>query len=398
MKILHVIPSYEPAWAFGGTVTATSQLCRALARHGIDVTVYTTDADGKGGHLDVPIEKPVNLGGVNVWYFHCDFGVKKAFYSRGLGNKLSESVRDFDLVHVSAIWQWIQVDVYKACKFFNKPYIVSSHGSFSPWPWNRNLTMKRIYWFLFGKKTIKNAKAIHFTAEEERLKSFSTVLFLTEIHSFIAPNGIDINKIKNSKDIRKSIDISEKKFVLLFVGRVHRKKGIDFVMEALKRLNNENFVILIVGNKEDVVYANKLVKISNNIKNNVIWHKQVKEEEVWDFYISSNLFILPSYDENFGMVVVEAMACGLPVLISKNVGIWREIKSDGAGFVVNQDVDEIAGVLKKISKDKKLLDQMSRSAKKSAEKRFAIDKVASLMVKAYEDVLTGRRSPELQWK
>jgi glycosyltransferase involved in cell wall biosynthesis len=395
MKVLHVIPSYEPAWAFGGPVTATSQLCRALARQGMDVTVYTTNADGKGGHLDVPLNEPVDLGGVKVWYFRCDFGVKRAFYSRSLANRLKETIKDFALVHVSAIWQWHQVNVYRNCKAFSKPYIVSIRGSLSPWSWKQSSAKKRLYWRLFGRGTIKNATAVHFTAEGERLKALSAVPFLTKIPNFIVPNGI---VIKKGKDIRESLNIPSEKFVLLFVGRIHRKKGIHFVLEALKKLNDKRFLFLIVGQREDADYTNRLIKLSSELQDSVIWHEQVSGDEVWDYYSSSNLFVLPSYDENFGMVVVEAMACGLPVLVSKNVDIWREVQADAAGFVVDQDSDKIACILKKLINDIQLLGQVSENARKSAEKRYNIDKVASLMIKAYEDVLTGRRTRELQWK
>lgn len=395
MKVLHVIPSYEPAWAFGGTVTATSQLCRGLVRQGVDVTVYTTDADGKGGHLNVPLNQPVDLGGVKVWYFHCDFGVRKVFYSRGLSRKLRETVKGFDLVHVSAIWQWIGVDVYKFCKLYAKPYIVTPHGSLSPWPWSQNLLKKRIYWYAFGMKTIKEASAIHFTTEDERDKSLSTVPILSKKQSFTVPNGIVIKKGKN---IRNNLNIQDEQFLLLFTGRIHRKKGIHFIIEAMKKLKNNKLSFLIVGHAEDTEYVNHLKEISEELAGNVIWKDSVNAEEIWDYYSSSDLFVLPSYDENFGMVVVEAMACGLPVLISRNVGIWKEVEVDNAGFIVNQDVDEIANALKTIYENPDMLKQLSLNARKSVENRYDINKVASLMIKAYEDVLNGRRSVELQWK
>lgn len=199
-------------------------------------------------------------------------------------------------------------------------------------------------------------------------------------------------------DIRKSLKIQNNKAVLLYIGRIHRTKGIHFVLQALKKLNDKKFLFLIIGNKEDDEYVKYLNKLSKELPNSVIWHEPVPGDRVWDYYSSSNLFVLPSYDENFGMVVVEAMACGLPVLISKNVGIWREVEADGAGLVANQDVDEIASILKNLTKDEKLLRQMSENARKSSENRYDIDKVASLMAEAYEDVLTGRKSPELQWQ
>lgn len=395
MKILHVIPSYEPAWAFGGTVTATSNLCRALARKGIDVTVYTTDADGKGGHLNVPLNETVDLGGVKVWYFHCDLLPQNAFYSKGLEKRLKESIKDFDLVHVSAIWQWIQINVYKACKAFTKPYIVSTHGSFSPWCWNQKKLKKELYWNFFGKSSIKNAQAVHFTTNDERDKAYSNLELLTKMPSFVIPNGIEINNKNKYEDIKKKLNIPNDKFLLLFVGRIHRVKGIHLVLQALKKLNIKEIIFLIVGNEEDNEYVNRLKKFNQN---NVIWHESISREKLWDFYYSADLFVLPSYHENFGIVVVEAMSCGLPVLISKEVGIWKEVKTDNAGFVVNHDVEEIADVLKKCLDNPEQLKELSKNARKSAENRYDINKVADLMIRAYEDVLTGRRSPELNWR
>jgi glycosyltransferase involved in cell wall biosynthesis len=395
MKILHVIPSYEPAWAAGGTVTATSNLCRALARQDIDMTVYTTDVDGNGGHLDVPLNEPVDLGGVRVWYFRCDLLPKKAFYSGRLAKKLKETVKTFDLVHMSAIWQWIGVDVFKVCKHVSKPYIVSVHGSFNTWCWNQNIIQKRFYWHLIGKKAINSAHAIHFTVRDEQEKSLSTLPFLRQKENFVIPNGI---VLKEGKNIRDKLGFTSDQFILLFVGRIHRKKGIHLVIEAMKRIDNKNIRLLLVGSKEDKDYVSLLGKTSKEVEDKILWHDTVPVNEIWDYYSSSTLFVLPSHDENFGMVVVEAMACGLPVLVSKNVGIWREVESDGAGVAVNQDVDEIAEAIKKLADDTKLLNKMKHNARKSAEKRYDINKVASLMIKAYEDVLTGRKSLELQWE
>jgi len=399
MKVLHVIPSYEPAWAFGGTVTATSNLCRGLAKKGIDVTVYTTDADGKGGHLDVPLNEPIDLGGVKVWYFHCDLFPKKAFYSRGLAIKLRETVKDFDLLHVSAVWQYIQRDVYKVCNSFKKLYIITAHGSFNTWPWNQNIIKKRLYWYMFCRKSIENAAALHFTSEEERIKSFLTVALLKKKSSFIVPNGIEIkSKLPIEKDIRADLRIPRETFLLLYIGRIHRKKGLEFIINAIKRIKDENVSLLIVGNPEDMAYLRYLRNISNELENKVVWYKQVEKNRVWDFYRAANLVVLTSFDENFGYTVVESMYCGTPVLVSRNVCIWREIETDKAGFAVNQDINEVAEVIIKLIKNPNLLQDMSINARKSAEKRYDINKVADLMIKAYEDVLTGRRSPELHWR
>jgi glycosyltransferase involved in cell wall biosynthesis len=400
MKILYVIPSYEPAWAFGGTVTATSNLCRALAKKGIDVTVYTTDSDGKGRYLDVPLNQPVDLGGVKVCYFHCDLFPRKAFYSKMLKRKLEENVKDFDLIHVSAIWQWIGVDVNKICRKNNIPYIVSPNGSFILYPWKQNIIKKRIYWKFFGKKTVKNADAIHFTTEAEREDSVMTIPLLKSIPNFVIPNGIESTNEINSIVNRKTLNIPEDKFIILFVGRIHRIKGLELVIKALGLLQEKDIYFLIVGPDEDKIYCNYLKELSEklHITNKIIWYGPINRSKLWNFYKCADLYVQMSYSENFAMAAVEAMTFGLPILISNKVGIWREVQEDNAGFVINQDVNEIAKILKMTCEKPQILKEMSELARKSAEKRYDINKVADLMIMAYEDILTGKRSPELQWR
>ncbi|MEM5831157.1 MAG: glycosyltransferase [Candidatus Aenigmatarchaeota archaeon] len=404
MKVLHVIPSYEPAWRFGGTVTATSNLCRALAKKGIDVTVYTTDADGKGGYLDVPLNEPLDLGGVKVWYFHCDLLPKDAFYSRGLAKKLKETVKDFDIVHVSAIWQWIQVNVYKACKKQNKPYIVTPHSSLMNYAFKFGPKLnKKIYWKLFGKKTIKKASAIHFLCEGEREGSRS---LCKDVTSFILPNGIDVNKFKreNKKGslLRDKLGIPQEAIVLLFLGRIHPKKQIEYIIKSIPEIlkYKKDVFFLIVGPIEDENYYNKLKVLLNTLKvsSNVIWIGSVKNEEVIEYYCASNIMVLPSIVEGISMAAIEAMCASLPLLVSNRVANWHEIEEDKAGVIVNPNFAEVCEALLRLCLNPELIKRLSINARKSAEKRYDINKVADLMIKAYEDVLTGRRSPELKWE
>ncbi|MDI6701327.1 MAG: glycosyltransferase [bacterium] len=404
MKVLHVIPSYEPAWAFGGTVTATSNLCRALAWQGTDVTVYTTDADGKGGHLNVPLNQPIDLGGVKVWYFHCDFGVKKAFYSRGLARKLKETVKNFDLVHVSAIWQWTQLNVFKNCMKNNIPYIVSPHSSLMEWSFEEvgNKLLKKLFWESFSSRTISMATAIHFLCEGERITSKK---YIGNSSSFIVPNGIilDIFKFNEQKrnEMREKFRISNETIVLLYLGRIHRKKNIELIMEALRNQNTTQKVILfIIGHIEDNTYYQLLKRTASNLNvdSSIRWLPPVESREVKDFYFMSDLMMLPSKSEGISMAITEALGASLPVLISNRVANYREIEMDKAGIVVKPTQESVVEAIKRILSSPSLLKTFSQNARKSAESRYALDKVAYLMIKAYEDVLTGRRSPELQWR
>jgi glycosyltransferase involved in cell wall biosynthesis len=285
----------------------------------------------------------------------------------------------------------------RTCKEHSKPYILTPHGVYSRYALIQKSYKKIIYLYLFGDRCIANAKAIRFTAEGERIKALEALPILKKIPNFIVPNGIDFTKIKKEKNIRSYLNIPEDKFVILLLGRVHRKKGIHFILEALKKLNSDKYVALIVGNREDKKYVRYLEKLSAKIKTNVIWHDSVTRDEVWDFYYASNLLMLPSYGENFGMVLVEAMACGVPVLISKNVDIWETIQSRKAGFVVPQDKDAIAEVLESVLKNSADFKLMSENAKILAEDKYDIRKVASLIIKGYDDILSQKKSSELQW-
>jgi len=405
MKILFVIPSYEPAWAFGGTVTATSNLCRALAKKGVDVTVYTTDADGKGGYLDVPLNQPVDLGGVKVWYFHCDLFPQKAFYSRGLAKKLKETVKNFNLVHVSAIWQWIQVDVSKYCKDNNKSYIITPHSSlmYDAFYYVGSQLWKKLYWKLFGRKTIGNATAIQFLCEGERERS---KVLCEGVKSFIVPNGIDLVKFsrvpENRTLLRKKLNLAQDTIILLFLGRIHPKKQIELVIESLPEVlkYNKNTVFFVAGPVENKEYCKRLKELSQklNVNSHVIWVGAVNNQEVLDFYSVSDIMVLPSIVEGISMALTEAMCASLPLLISNRVANWYEVMEDKAGIVIEPDFQSVRDALLKLCLSPNLLQEMSKNARKSAEKRYDINKVADLMIKAYEDVLTGRRSPELQWR
>jgi glycosyltransferase involved in cell wall biosynthesis len=317
-----------------------------------------------------------------------------------LAKKLKETVKDFDLVHVSAIWQWIGVDVYKICKENNIPYIVSPNGSFRFYPWRQNVIKKRIYWHFYCKKTVKNSNAIHFTTEAEREDSIITIPIIKNIPNFVIPNGIEFPKEIESRVNRKALNIPEENFVILFMGRISRIKGLELIINAVGLIRQLNIYFLIVGPEEDKIYCNYLKELAKKlyVSEKIIWYGPIDRNKVWGFYKCANLYVQMSYSENFAMGVAEAMSCGLPVLISNKVGIWREVKEDNAGFVVNQDANEIAKVLKMTFENAQILKELSENARKSAEKRYDINKVADLMIKAYEDVLTGRRSPELQWR
>jgi len=368
-----------------------------MVQNGDDVTVYTTNLNGEGGCLNVALNEEITLGGVKVWYFRSEFG-KVGFYSGGLYRALKNTIDTFDIVHMSATWQWIGIQVSTICRRYGKPYVISPHSSYSPWAWSHKRLKKLLFWYLFSRKAAQYASAIHFTAEGERKKALGMIPLLRRIPSFVVPNGIDLARIrKRGMDWRKELHIGENDFVVLFIGRIHRKKGIHLIFEALRILQDGNFVFLIVGNKEDESYVRVLESQSVSLPNRVVWKECVPRDEIWDFYACADLFVLPSFDENFGMAVVESLASGLPVMISRNVDIHGEIEKDRAGFIVDMDGQEIADLLRALITERETVRQAGRNAMESANKRFSIDTVTGSMRTAYYDIVNGTSSAECRW-
>jgi len=402
MKVLHVIPTYETAWAFGGgAVKAVSQLCRGLVKQGLDVTVYTTDADGNGGYFDVPLGKPVDVGGVKVWYFHCSFGAKDAFYSKLLAKQLESTVKDFDIVHVAAFWQFIQVSVSRACRKFNIPYIVSTHGCLMEWGLGRKRWKRFPYWYLFTRPTLLKADAVHYVSNGERIESLKR--FNQDVPSYIVPNCLVsddyIVQPEKIRDFRESLEISKDAFIVSFLSLIRPRKGLELVIKAFSELKREPFFLLIGGTVESQEYLKSLKEMCRGygIDQKIRWLGLVEPQNLSSFYGVSGLFVFPSFEEAFGMVVVEAMACGTPVLISKGVPIWEEIVADGAGLVIDFSPEDIANNIRKLVSNPHLLQSLSKNARESVKNRYDIEKVASLMLTAYEDIVTGAKTGVLQW-
>ncbi len=406
MKILHIIPSYEPAWNFGGTVTATSNLCRTLVRKGVDVTVYTTNADGTKKGLDIPVNEQINLGGVKVWYFPCDFFTKKAFYSKELIRKLESTIKEFDLIHLSVIWQWIGFKAYEICKKSKIPYILTPHSSLMKFAFYSvgNKFVKRGYWNLFAKKIMKNANAIHFLCEGEREESRE---FCDNSESFIVPNGIKIGKFNKDFQkrgyIRAKLGIPSGSLIFLFLGRIHPKKRIELVLKSMPAIlkKRRNVYFVIVGPVEEKNYSKKLKDLANsmNISKNLRWIGPVENRNVLSFYSAADVMVLPSVIEGVSMAVTEAMAMSLPVVISNRVANYKEVELDDAGVIVEPVLSSVRKALLDLCvHNRELFKEKAINARKSVEKRYDMDKVAGLMIKVYEDVLTNKRTDDLLWR
>jgi glycosyltransferase involved in cell wall biosynthesis len=398
MNLLFVLPAYEPAWAFGGVVRCTSSLCRGLVGLGHQVTVYTTNADGKGRALEVPKGSPRDQGGVLTYFFPSTFGSGSVFDSRVLVGRLRRTVRQFDLVYLSAIWQWLGLSTSIICNREHVPLVMGTHGSFDKILRQRHWLRKTLYWHLFLKKAMSQASAIHFTTEYERQENAD---LLSEAASFIVPNGLDCSYFRPRPEtrtqFRERYDLGQEVPLVITVARSDPKKRIDLLIRALSQVSE--IYLLVVGPREgDLTASWKNLAQQLQVADRVIWTGHLEGEELLQAYSAADMFSLVSEDENFGMVVVEAMACGIPILVNPEVAVWEEVKALDVGMGVNLEADAIARALADFVHHRALWLKRGRNSLEVAHQFFDREKVAALMARAFEDVLSGNRTPTCRWE
>ncbi len=396
MNILFVLPAYEPAWAFGGVVRSTSSLCRGLASLGHGVSVYTINADGRGHLLNVPSHKPVNQGGVETYFFPSTIGPKSVWDSRALVRRLRQTVGDFDLIYASAIWQWLGVAVASLCAKNQAPLVVSTRGSLDKFPRNRHWLRKRIYWHLFLKRAMRRAAAIHFTTEFERREAAD---FAPPVPSFIVPNSFVADHFRPLKhgreEFRQRQGIPLDAPVLITVSRADPLKRVDLLIKALALVPEIN--LLVVGPEAGLTEQWKNLAQDLGVAGRVFWTGYLEGENLVKAYCAADVFSLISEHENFGMVVVEAMACGLPILTNPEVALWEEVEKENVGVAVEKNPEAIAQGMRDVLRRRSLWSQWGENSRRVAGELFANDKVAALMARAFTDVLTGERTPACRW-
>ncbi len=398
MKILHVIPSFAPAWRYGGPIFAALGLTRELVRQGHDITVMTTNIDGPGV-LNVPLDRYVFLGGVKVWYFPIA-RPKWYYFSPRLASALRNQVRDVDLVHIHSVFLWPTTIAAFWCRRYGRPYIVRPAGlldpvcltkSYETWQVSLTSQMKKwLYLKTLGKMDLERAAAIHFTSEAEMEAARPLRL---RPPGFVVPLGVELERIGNGQStlqLRERYPQLDGKKIILFLSRLDPKKGLNLLIAALAELGAErrDFAFVVAGNgtSEYVAELAALVK-SHRLQDRTLFLGFLQGESKWALLQEADLFVLPSYHENFGVSVVEAMAAGLPVIISDRVNIHPKVRRAGAGLVVRLNANEIANAIDRLLTDGNLRWEMGNRGKLLVRESFSWEKVVKEVVQMYDAVL-----------
>ena len=374
MRILHVIHSADPRG--GGPIEGIRQLVPALARLGIETEVMSLDAPDVPWAADFPV--PLHATGPA---------------SRGYGYTphavpwLKKNGENYDAVIVNGLWQYGSFAVWRALRGTSLPYYVYPHGMLDPW-FKRHYPLKHLkkwlYWPWAEYRVLRDATAVLFTSEEEKIAARQS-FWLYRCRECVTGYGIAIppgDAVQQRALFLEHYPELKNKRLMLFLGRIHEKKGCDLLLRAWKDVSAGETMHLVMAGPVDHNYGNAMKELARQLglESSVSWLGMLTGDLKWGSLRAAEAFVLPSHQENFGVSVVEALACGVPVLISNKVNIWREILEDDAGLVENDDLAGTIQLLKRwTSLNSTEKERMRVNAQNCFEKRFDIARTAEAL-------------------
>jgi len=393
MRLLHVIHGLSPA--DGGPPENLRQLARGFRDIGVTVEVLSQDA---------PDAAYLNLYPIPV---HAIGPARTSYgYSRKLLAWLKAHACEYDGIVVEGVWQYYGLAVRAAVQG-RVPYIVFTHGMLDPW-FQQTYPLKHIkkyvYWLAAQYSVLRDAFRVVFTTEmEEDLASRS---FWPNIwKSEVVPLGTNRPEgdPANQKELfyEACARVRGRRF-LLFLGRIHEKKGCDLLIEAFSRVCDEDPGLdLVMAGPDQVGLRAKLEQLAaeRGIGTRVHWPGMLQGDRKWGAFYACDAFILPSHQENFGIAIAEAIACAKPVLISNKINIWHYVTEDKVGFVEDDTAEGTERLLRSwLSLTPDAKQAMVLRTEASFEKRFSMRSCALALRRIFEEAQAGNsgtRNPEI---
>jgi glycosyltransferase involved in cell wall biosynthesis len=378
LKILQLVHTFDPS--VGGVAAAVLALSRGIAQRGYKIDMVVLDDKS---HTP-PAASDLNIHALGA-------GVGSYRYSDALAPWLRQHGGNYDRVVVNGLWQYLSFAAWKRYAGSDIPYYVFPHGMLDPW-FKKTFPLKHlkkwIYWPWAEYRVLRDAAAVIFTAEEERLlarKSF----WLYRAREKVSPLGIEAPSISpNAKsDFLARHPQLQNTRNFLFLGRLHPKKGCDILLDAFARIRDRSISLILAGPDQIGWEAELRRQIARlNIGDRVVFTGMLQSALKQGAFASADAFVLPSHQENFGISVVEALAAKVPVLISNRVNIWREVEVDRAGYVDSDDVEGTTRLLQRwIDTPPAERDGMRQNARKCFDRRFEINRAVDSLLQILDE-------------
>ena len=385
MKILQVVNCFPPSWEYGGPARSAYDLSRELTDRGHSVTVYATD--GFYNRVDKPTNRPLDVDGVETYYFKnlSHFLMKNYLIPTPyhLPAVAKSQIMCYDIIHIHEYRTPLALIVKHYATKYNIPYIIQPRGLVSR---TTKKGQKYIFDSLFGQSLIGDAKIVVASSKVES-DPYSCVFGDTvrDKVSYI-PNGLnrsDFLKFPARGSFRSRYSIKDEDVVILFLSRLHAIKGVDILIKAFERVKQEidNAKLVIAGPDEgQLSFLIKTVEKSQ-LSEDVIFTGPLYQDEKYEAYRDADVFVLPSRFESFGNVVIEALGCGTPVVVTENCGVAEYLTED-VGRIVRLDELNLSEGIVDVIKSFRRSQAEEHSIQRYAQVRFAWSNV----IRKYEEI------------
>jgi glycosyltransferase involved in cell wall biosynthesis len=376
MRNLHIIATINPK--AGGPIEGIRQMGLRKTELGHTLEVLTLDDPDASFVKDFPLK--VHAIGPSHGHFH---------YNSRLVPWLRLNANKYDSIIINGLWQYHAFGAWRALHHMKVPYYVFTHGMLDPWfkiTYPLKHIKKWLYWPWADYRVLRDASAVLFTCEEERVLARQS-FWLYQAKEVVVNYGTKTPP-QDSEDLReKFLSVQPElrgKRIFLFLSRIQEKKGCDLLIEAFSSvagLNSDLHLVMAGPDQTGLVAKLKIQANALGIADRITWTGMLQGDMKWGAFYASEVFVLPSHQENFGIVVAEALGCGVPVLISDKVNIWREIEADGVGIVNTDTAEGTEKTLRSwLTMSAEHRSEMAKKARITFKHRFTVDAMAKSVI------------------
>jgi glycosyltransferase involved in cell wall biosynthesis len=395
MRILHVIPSISQVR--GGTSRAILDMVHALQSRGIDVEIATTNDDGDD-LLNVPLAKCIQFDRIPTYFFPRFSppvaALREFTISGSFTTWLLQNITKYDAIHVHTIFSYTPTVAMMIARLRGIPYLTTPHGMLCEWSLQQKTQKKQAYLKLIERSNLDRSQAIHLTCQQEQ-DDFVALGFKSP--TFVLPLALTStpSPIPNATDLlRQRLNCPLDEPIILFLSRLHYKKGLDYLIPALGKLIHHHFTLVIAGNGTPAYEAEiQALLLASGIEDrtHMVGFVEGKQKDL--FLQGSNLFALTSHSENFGLSVLEALVVGTPALVTPGVALATIVRDNDLGYVSDLDIDAIATTFDQYLTDPDRAKVMGDRARQFVLDNYTWDYIAPNLIRVYQSMIDRQPIP-----
>jgi glycosyltransferase involved in cell wall biosynthesis len=388
MKILQVSNYFKPSWEGGGPTRVAYELSKALVKRGHEVTVYTTD--GFKNRVHAPRNKPVEVDGIQVFYFSnlsnllaSRTNIQTPFLAPPI---IERDISNHDVIHIHEGNALLGTVVHCYAREHSVPYVLQLHGGIGRPTKTFVSSRRRAARGVFSRRILSDAEVIIALTESERDSVMSLSTPGTKIR--VVPNGVNWSNyeyLPKRGAFRHKYGIGESERVVMYLGRINKVKGLDLLLRAFSGLSKvrRDVKLAIVGPDDGYLREVKRMIRELGISARVLIPGPLRDEEVTQAYVDSDIYVLPSTYDMFPLTVLEASACKLPVVATQGCGIRDFVEK--VGRVVSREENELAARLLELLDDRSLRTAIGEKAREEVERHYTWRTIVETVESIYEE-------------